>query len=239
MGSKVEAKALLAKAGVPMLPSWTELDQITEFPVLVKASAGGGGRGMRIVRDPAGLAEAIASARREAAAAFGDDTVFGERYVETGRHIEVQVFADSHGTVVALGERECSIQRRHQKIVEEAPSPAVDEALRTRLFAAAETAARAVGYVGAGTVEFLLDPYGEFSFLEMNTRLQVEHPVTECGHRARPGPAAARSGAGAAVVGVGPAGAARARDRGPALRRGPGPGLPPIDRPATRVHYGQ
>jgi propionyl-CoA carboxylase alpha chain len=180
MGSKVEAKSLLAKAGVPMLPSWTEVEQITEFPVLLKASAGGGGRGMRIVRDAAALPDALAGARREAAAAFGDDTVFGERYVETGRHIEVQVFADQHGRVVALGERECSIQRRHQKIVEETPSPAVGPALRERLFEAAEAVARAVGYVGAGTVEFLLDADGEFFFLEMNTRLQVEHPVTEC-----------------------------------------------------------
>jgi propionyl-CoA carboxylase alpha chain len=179
MGSKVEAKALLAKAGVPMLPSWTEVDQVTRFPVLLKASAGGGGRGMRVVHDAAALPEALAAARREAASAFGDDTVFAERYLPTGRHIEVQVFADQHGTVVALGERECSIQRRHQKIVEETPSPAVDPALRERLFSAAESAARAVGYVGAGTVEFLLDPDGEFYFLEMNTRLQVEHPVTE------------------------------------------------------------
>jgi propionyl-CoA carboxylase alpha chain len=179
MGSKVEAKALLAPAGVPMLPSWTDIEAITEFPVLLKASAGGGGRGMRVVRGPAELPDAAAAARREAVAAFGDGTVFGERYVETGRHIEVQIFADTHGTVVALGERECSIQRRHQKIVEESPSPAVDPALRERLFAAAVAAARAVGYVGAGTVEFLLDENAEFYFLEMNTRLQVEHPVTE------------------------------------------------------------
>jgi propionyl-CoA carboxylase alpha chain len=180
MGSKVEAKALLAKVGVPILKSWTEADQITEFPVLLKASAGGGGRGMRIVRERDQLAEAITAARREAAAAFGDDTVFAEQYIETSRHIEVQVFGDTHGNVVALGERECSIQRRHQKIVEEAPSPAVDGSLRERLYTAARSATRAVGYVGAGTVEFLLDPYGDFFFLEMNTRLQVEHPVTEC-----------------------------------------------------------
>jgi propionyl-CoA carboxylase alpha chain len=179
MGSKVGAKALLRGAGVPMLPSWTEPDQVSEFPVLVKASAGGGGRGMRIVRNPADLAEAIAGARREAAAAFGDATVFCERYVESGRHIEVQVFADTRGTVVALGERECSIQRRHQKIVEETPSPAVGATLRSELYEAAVAAARAVGYVGAGTVEFLLAPNGRFYFLEMNTRLQVEHPVTE------------------------------------------------------------
>ncbi len=180
MGSKLEAKALLAEAGVPMLESWTRPDEVAEFPVLVKASAGGGGRGMRIVRDPADLASAMAAARREAGAAFGDDTVFCERYVETGRHVEVQILADGHGTVIALGERECSIQRRHQKIIEEAPAPGLDEALRSALSEAGVAAARAVGYVGAGTVEFLLAPDGRFYFLEMNTRLQVEHPVTEC-----------------------------------------------------------
>jgi len=180
MGSKLEAKALLADAGVPMLPTWTEPEDVDTFPVLVKASAGGGGRGMRIVRDPEALAEAVASARREASAAFGDGTVFCERYVERARHIEVQLIADTHGTVVTLGERECSIQRRHQKIVEETPSPAVDADLREELCAAAITAARAVSYVGAGTVEFVLTPRGEFFFLEMNTRLQVEHGVTEC-----------------------------------------------------------
>ncbi|WP_433687391.1 biotin carboxylase N-terminal domain-containing protein [Micromonospora carbonacea] len=178
MGDKVAAKALLADAGVPMLPTWTDPDEITDFPVLVKASAGGGGRGMRIVADPAGLAGAVASARREATAAFGDGTVFVERYVERGRHVEVQVFGDTHGAVVALGERDCSIQRRHQKIVEEAPA-VLPDGVRQRLHAAAVAAARAVGYVGAGTVEFLLAPDGRFFFLEMNTRLQVEHPVTE------------------------------------------------------------
>ncbi|MDH6461509.1 propionyl-CoA carboxylase alpha chain [Micromonospora sp. A200] len=178
MGDKMEAKALLAEAGVPMLPTWTDPDQITDFPVLVKASAGGGGRGMRVVRDAADLAEAVASARREAAAAFGDGTVFVERYVERGRHVEVQIFGDTHGTVVALGERDCSIQRRHQKIVEEAPA-VLGPQVRQRLHEAAVAAGRAVDYVGAGTVEFLLAPTGEFFFLEMNTRLQVEHPVTE------------------------------------------------------------
>ncbi len=133
MGSKIEAKALLADAGVPMLPTYTEPDQITDFPVLIKASAGGGGRGMRIVRDAGELAEAVASARREAAGAFGDGTVFIERYLERARHIEVQIFGDSHGTVVSLGERECSIQRRHQKIIEEAPSAAVTPQLRAQL----------------------------------------------------------------------------------------------------------
>jgi propionyl-CoA carboxylase alpha chain len=180
MGSKVEAKALMVKAGVPTLPTWTEPEQIEAFPVLLKASAGGGGRGMRIVREMAELPAALAAARREAAVAFGDDTVFGERFIETGRHVEVQILADTNGTVVALGERECSIQRRHQKIIEETPSPAVGASLRERLFATAQTAAQAVGYVGAGTVEFLLAADDEFFFLEMNTRLQVEHPVTEC-----------------------------------------------------------
>ncbi|GAA0710284.1 ATP-grasp domain-containing protein [Dactylosporangium roseum] len=180
MGSKLEAKALLAEAGVPVLPTAVEPEQVDTFPVLVKASAGGGGRGMRVVRDRETLAEAVAAARREAASAFGDGTVFCERYVERARHIEVQIMADSHGNVVPLGERECSIQRRHQKIVEETPSPAVDAQLREKLCQAAIAAARAVSYVGAGTVEFLLAPSGEFFFLEMNTRLQVEHPVTEC-----------------------------------------------------------
>ncbi|MEU8299181.1 biotin carboxylase N-terminal domain-containing protein [Micromonospora sp. NPDC048909] len=178
MGDKMTAKALLAEAGVPMLPTWTEPDQISDFPVLVKASAGGGGRGMRVVRDAAGLADAVASARREAAAAFGDGTVFIERYVERGRHVEVQIFGDTHGTVAALGVRECSIQRRHQKIIEEAPGVLSAE-VRERLHEAAVAAGRAVDYVGAGTVEFLLAPDGEIYFLEMNTRLQVEHPVTE------------------------------------------------------------
>ncbi|MFI7072455.1 ATP-binding protein [Micromonospora sediminicola] len=178
MGDKMAAKALLADAGVPMLPTWTDPGQVTDFPVLVKASAGGGGRGMRIVRDAAGLAEAVAGARREAAAAFGDGTVFIERYVERGRHVEVQIFGDTHGTVVALGVRDCSIQRRHQKIVEEAPGVLPDE-VRERLHEAAVAAGRAVDYVGAGTVEFLLAPDGRVHFLEMNTRLQVEHPVTE------------------------------------------------------------
>jgi propionyl-CoA carboxylase alpha chain len=180
MGLKLEAKAMLAEAGVPMLPTWVDPEAVTTFPVLVKASAGGGGRGMRIVRDRESLPEAVASARREAASAFGDGTVFCERYVERARHIEVQLIADTHGNVVTLGERECSIQRRHQKIVEETPSTAVDSELREDLCAAAIAAARAVSYVGAGTVEFILTPHGQFFFLEMNTRLQVEHAVTEC-----------------------------------------------------------
>ncbi|MFE9192234.1 biotin carboxylase N-terminal domain-containing protein [Micromonospora sp. NPDC007208] len=178
MGDKLAAKALLAEAGVPMLPSWTDTDDVADFPVLVKASAGGGGRGMRIVRTADELAEAVASARREAAAAFGDGTVFIERYVERGRHVEVQIFGDTHGNVHVLGVRECSIQRRHQKIIEEAPGD-LPPGLHDRLHETAMAAGRAVDYVGAGTVEFLLAPTGEFFFLEMNTRLQVEHPVTE------------------------------------------------------------
>jgi propionyl-CoA carboxylase alpha chain len=185
MGSKVAAKRLMGEAGVPVLPELTASADgpgVTEadLPVLVKASAGGGGRGMRIVRSLAALSEAVAGASAEAGAAFGDPTVFCERFLETGRHIEVQVLADTHGTVWALGERECSLQRRHQKVLEESPSPWVSEEMRVRLCHAAVTAARAVGYVGAGTVEFLAAPDGEFYFLEMNTRLQVEHPVTEC-----------------------------------------------------------
>jgi propionyl-CoA carboxylase alpha chain len=179
MGAKVPAKQTVAEAGVPVL-STMDPEQVERFPILVKASAGGGGRGMRVVRDRADLTAAVAAARREAAAAFGDGTVFCEPYLERARHVEVQVLADTHGTVLALGERECSIQRRHQKLVEEAPSPAVSGELRRALEQAAVATARAVGYVGAGTVEFLLAPGGDFYFLEMNTRLQVEHPVTEC-----------------------------------------------------------
>jgi len=181
MGSKVEAKRIMADAGVPVL---SELDpaEITEdqLPVLVKASAGGGGRGMRVVHELSALDDAVKAASAEAGSAFGDATVFCERYLPTGRHIEVQVLADEHGTIWAVGERECSIQRRHQKVVEEAPSPLVDDAMRQQLFDAARAAAKAIGYVGAGTVEFLATDDGEFFFLEMNTRLQVEHPVTEC-----------------------------------------------------------
>ena len=182
MGSKIESKKMMAAAGVPVLD---ELDPETvtadQLPVLVKASAGGGGRGMRVVTALADLPKAVEAARREAKSAFGDPTVFCERYLPTGHHVEVQVMADSHGTVWAVGERECSIQRRHQKIIEEAPSPLVERVpgMRARLFDAARVATEAIGYTGAGTVEFLADNKGEFFFLEMNTRLQVEHPVTE------------------------------------------------------------
>jgi acetyl-CoA/propionyl-CoA carboxylase biotin carboxyl carrier protein len=203
MGRKIESRDRMKAAGVPVVPgaliagaeehvrppaasgTFEEISSSLPsvlalgFPVVVKASAGGGGKGMRVVRDPSGLSEAIASCRREAAAAFGDSTVYVEKYLEKPRHVEVQVFGDWFGTVVAIGERECSLQRRHQKVVEECPSPAVTPDLRARLAKAAVDAAKAVGYVNAGTVEFLLAPSGEFFFLEMNTRLQVEHPVTE------------------------------------------------------------
>lgn len=189
MGDKLRSKRLMSEIGVPVLQGFdlTDLtpkeiaDRATEigFPLLVKASAGGGGRGMRIVNEPVDVADAVASARREALSAFGDDTVFLERYLVDPRHIEVQVFADEHGNVVALFERECSIQRRHQKIVEESPSTVVDDLLRKRLGEAAVAAARAVDYRSAGTVEFVLADDGSFYFLEMNTRLQVEHAVTE------------------------------------------------------------
>jgi propionyl-CoA carboxylase alpha chain len=182
MGSKIESKKLMAAAGVPVLD---ELDPETvtakQLPVLVKASSGGGGRGMRVVHELDALPSEVAAARREAQSAFGDPTVFCERYLSTGHHVEVQILADTHGTVWAVGERECSIQRRHQKIIEEAPSPLVERTpgMRAKLFDAARLAAGAIGYAGAGTVEFLADDDGEFYFLEMNTRLQVEHPVTE------------------------------------------------------------
>jgi acetyl/propionyl-CoA carboxylase alpha subunit len=191
MGSKLEARRRMAEAGVPVLPgaaidegiAGAALEALAAglgLPLLVKASAGGGGRGMRLIRDLSELDDAVVSARREAFSAFGDGTVFLERYVEAPRHVEIQLLADAHGNTVHLFERECSIQRRHQKIVEESPSVAVDEELRARMGAAAVTAGQAIGYVGAGTVEFLLGPGGEHWFLEVNTRLQVEHPVTEC-----------------------------------------------------------
>ena len=191
MGDKIRAKRTVAAAGVPVVPGRHEAGlsdaQLAEaalevgLPVLLKPSAGGGGKGMRLVREPAHLHEAIAAARREARGAFGDDALLVERFIDNPRHIEIQVFADAFGNVVHLGERECSLQRRHQKIVEEAPSPLLDEATREQMGAAAVAAARAVGYVGAGTVEYIVsaDRPKEYYFLEMNTRLQVEHPVTE------------------------------------------------------------
>jgi geranyl-CoA carboxylase alpha subunit len=179
MGDKANAKALARSAGVPVLPTWSPEDPAVRFPVMIKAAAGGGGRGMRLARDRAELAAACEVARSEAEHAFGDGRLLLEPALERARHVEVQVFADRHGHCIHLGERDCSVQRRHQKLVEESPSPAVDERLREKLGAAAVAVARAAGYVGAGTVEFLLEEDGRFWFMEMNTRLQVEHPVTE------------------------------------------------------------
>jgi acetyl-CoA carboxylase biotin carboxylase subunit len=189
MGDKTEARRRMKAAGVPIIPGTTapvhdaadarrEAQRIG-YPVLLKASAGGGGKGMRLVRGESDIPSAFEGARSEAQKAFGDDAVYVEKYLDRPRHVEVQVLGDHRGRVVALGERECSIQRRHQKLIEEAPSPVVSPALRRRLSEAATLAAGAVGYVGAGTIEFLLGPGGEFHFLEMNTRIQVEHPVTE------------------------------------------------------------
>jgi 3-methylcrotonyl-CoA carboxylase alpha subunit len=189
MGSKSEAKAIMGRAGVPLVPGYhgddqkdaalrKEADRIG-YPVLIKAVAGGGGKGMRRVDRAEDFADALTGARREAKSAFDDDRVLIEKYVLLPRHVEVQVFADTHGNAVHLFERDCSIQRRHQKVVEEAPAPGLSAKQREALGAAAVTAAKAIGYVGAGTIEFLLDPSGAFYFMEMNTRLQVEHPVTE------------------------------------------------------------
>ncbi|WP_183096299.1 ATP-binding protein, partial [Nocardioides stalactiti] len=182
MGRKDAAREIAIAAQVPVVPSYGLDDDPATFayPVLVKAAAGGGGKGMRVVRSDSELAEAIAAAKREAASAFGDDTMLIEKYVERGRHIEVQVLGDTHGEVLHLLTRECSAQRRHQKVIEEAPAPYLSDDVRDRIHAAAVDLARSVGYTNAGTVEFLLDAEsGEFYFLEMNTRLQVEHPVTE------------------------------------------------------------
>jgi len=189
MGSKTAARQLAAGAGVPVVPGTTRpvadaADALRAaepfgFPVLLKAAAGGGGKGMRLVQSAAELPAALDAARREAKNAFGDDAVYVEKYIVGPRHVEIQVLGDLHGTMLSLGERECSLQRRHQKMIEEAPSVAVDAALRQRMGETAVRAARAAGYTNAGTCEFLLDATGEFYFLEMNTRLQVEHPVTE------------------------------------------------------------
>ena len=189
MGSKTAARELAIAAGTPVVPGTTtalrDADEAAAvadrfgYPVLLKAAAGGGGKGMRVVRERGELASALAAAQREARNAFGDDAVYVEKYIDGPRHVEIQVLGDTHGTMLHLGERECSIQRRHQKMIEEAPSVAVTRELRARMGAAAVAAARAAGYVNAGTCEFLLDRSGEFYFLEMNTRIQVEHPVTE------------------------------------------------------------
>jgi geranyl-CoA carboxylase alpha subunit len=189
MGDKAEAKRRMIAAGVPCVPGYQDEDQsdarLTQeaahlgFPVMVKAAAGGGGRGMRLVQEAGALTEALRAARSEAKNAFGDDRLLLERAIVDARHVEIQIFGDAHGNVIHLGERDCSVQRRHQKVVEEAPSPAVDADLRARMGASAVQAAKAIAYVGAGTIEFILDSHREFYFLEMNTRLQVEHPVTE------------------------------------------------------------
>ncbi|AUI61454.1 acetyl-CoA carboxylase biotin carboxylase subunit [Amycolatopsis sp. BJA-103] len=191
MGDKIRAKATVSKAGVPVVPGASDVDipeggfaaaaEKVGYPLLIKPSAGGGGKGMRLVNATSELDAAVESARREAKGSFGDDTLLIERFVTTPRHIEIQVLADTHGNVIHLGERECSLQRRHQKIIEEAPSVLLDEATRAKMGASAVEAARSVGYVGAGTVEFIVSAKApdEFFFMEMNTRLQVEHPVTE------------------------------------------------------------
>ena len=189
MGSKREAKALVAKAGVPVIPGYDGANQDPEvlakeaievgFPVLLKASAGGGGKGMKLVREESGLADAISSAAREGQSSFGDGTLLVEKYIDDPRHVEIQILGDGHGNLIHLNERECSIQRRHQKIIEEAPSPALDTALRNQMGEAAVRCGKAIGYQNAGTVEFILAPDRSFYFLEVNTRLQVEHPVTE------------------------------------------------------------
>jgi len=189
MGSKTAARQLAIAAGVPVVPGTTEALRDADeakviadtfgYPVLLKAAAGGGGKGMRVVRSAHELADALASAQREARNAFGDDAVYVEKYIEGPRHVEIQILADSYGKVIHLAERECSVQRRHQKMIEEAPSVAVSPELRAEMGATAVAAARAAGYVNAGTCEFLLDKSGSFYFLEMNTRIQVEHPVTE------------------------------------------------------------
>ncbi|HLE61322.1 MAG TPA: biotin carboxylase N-terminal domain-containing protein, partial [Thermoanaerobaculaceae bacterium] len=189
MGDKSGARRLMAAAGVPVLPGYDGAKQSDErllaearrigWPVMIKPSRGGGGKGMRVVRGEGEFLSALAASRREARAAFGGEAMVLERFVERPRHVEVQVLADAQGRVIHLGERECSIQRRHQKVVEETPSPALTPSQREALCAAGVAAARAAGYLNAGTVEFLLDGEGRFHFLEMNTRLQVEHPVTE------------------------------------------------------------
>lgn len=180
MGSKAEARKLAQEAGVPVVPGGTEQDfERLGLPVLIKASAGGGGRGMRIVRSAAEFSGALTAARGEAERAFGDGTLLIEKYVEHARHVEIQIFGDHHGNLMHLYERDCSIQRRHQKVIEEGPSPAVTPEIRERMTAAALVLAKKIGYTSAGTVEFLLAPSGEFYFIEVNTRIQVEHPVTE------------------------------------------------------------
>ena len=240
MGSKSAAKALMERAGVPLVPGYhgdaQDLPTLTAaasqigYPVLIKASAGGGGKGMRIVERADDLQAAIEGAKREAAASFGDDHVLIERYLTRPRHIEIQVFADTHNNFVSLFERDCSIQRRHQKVLEEAPAPGMDPRRRAQMGAAAIAAARAVGYVGAGTVEFIVEDE-RFYFMEMNTRLQVEHPVTEMITGQELVEWQLRVAAGEPLPPhPGSAPHPRPRHRGAHLRRGPGARFPALDR---------
>mgnify|MGYP003694487129 CR=1 FL=1 len=241
MGSKSESKRIMAKAGVRLVPGYhgagqddallaREADSIG-YPVLIKASAGGGGKGMRVVERQADFAAALASARREAKAGFGDDRMLLEKYLDEPRHIEMQVFADTHGQCVHLFERDCSVQRRHQKILEEAPAPGMTRERRSEMGLAAVVAAQAIGYVGAGTVEFIVDKTGLFHFMEMNTRLQVEHPVTEMITGLDLVEWQLRVAAGEALpLSQASAGFLRARHRGAHLRRGPRARLPALDR---------
>ena len=248
LGDKVAAKAAAEAAGVPVLPGLSGAalsdEEIVawaaeaELPLLLKAAAGGGGKGMRVVGELAELPEAIAAARREARGAFGDDRLLVERYLEASRHIEVQVLADAHGNAVHLGERECSLQRRHQKVVEESPSPVVGPELRERMGAAAVALAREAGYVNAGTVELIAerDDPERFYFLEVNTRLQVEHPVTEAVTGLDLVELQLRVAAGEQLpLRPGRRAARRPRGRGAALRRGPGARLPPLGRARRRL----
>ena len=242
MGSKSEAKKLMEGSGVPLVPGYHGADQDPTvlaaaaerigYPVLIKASAGGGGKGMRIVERAEDFAAALASAKREAASSFGDDQVLVEKYLTRPRHIEIQVFADSHGHTVSLFERDCSIQRRHQKVVEEAPAPGMAPARRRSMGEAACAAARAIGYIGAGTVEFIAEG-DAFYFMEMNTRLQVEHPVTEAitGQDLVEWQLIVAAG-GAAAAGPGSTSHQRPCDRSSDLCRGSRPRFPAFDRPA-------
>jgi biotin carboxylase len=244
MGSKREAKALVAKAGVPVIPGYDGSNQDPKvlakeaievgFPVLLKASAGGGGKGMKLVRQKAELPDAIASAAREGQSSFGDGTLLVEKYIDDPRHVEIQILGDSHGSLIHLNERECSIQRRHQKIIEETPSPALDAALRTQMGEAAVLCGKAIGYQNAGTVEFILAPDRSFYFLEVNTRLQVEHPVTECvtgldlvEEQIRTGGAASHLSRRRSIR--------RCRSRGSSLCRRPGRWFPSAEREDHRL----
>ena len=243
MGSKSEAKKIMEKAKVPLVPGYHGDDQSPAllakeaerigFPVLIKASAGGGGKGMRVVEEAAKFADALAGAKREAKASFADDHVLVEKYLTRPRHIEIQVFADSHGNCLYLFERDCSIQRRHQKVIEEAPAPNMDPARRKAMGEAAVAAAKAIGYQGAGTVEFIANQDGTFYFMEMNTRLQVEHPVTEAitGQDLVEWQLVVAAG-GQLAADAGSASHRRPCRRGAPLCRGPQPQLPAVDRHA-------